>query len=226
MSKKQSQVVKKQKKKTDKLKLRLQATRVKQIDQDERNKTLIEAGVNQIWRACAARISFIQQDDLNFYERRKLAIEFKEYVYNFVNPVYRDNFYQFIDQTLHKYRMMAYCKRDFDNDLDNEDENCGQKVECPSNCLHIKMSHDIWNSKKSNFGNPLQAAQQLNASFSEKSVIKEPEIVANRISTSESLNYLSSKILDQNNGLGQINLDGTNNRFEGAIQQGRPKKNS
>lgn len=105
---------------------------------------------------------------MDLYERRKLAIEFKEFVDKYVNPEYRDNFYQFINHILNKYRTEAQYNMKEDGNLEKEDEALARHVEWPQNCTHIKIAYDIWNKKKSQFKNPLEIAQRLKQYYYEE----------------------------------------------------------
>lgn len=114
------------------------------------------------------RINLLQREDLDLYERRKLAIEFKEFVDKYVNPEYRENFYQFINHILHKYRMEVHNNSDAGNSVDREDELAPTHVEWPLNCTHIKIAYNIWNARKSSFRNPLEIAQRLRQYYYEE----------------------------------------------------------
>lgn len=123
----------------------------------------MQTEINEVLCACIERINLLQREDLEFYERRKLAIEFKEFVDKYVNPEYRDNFYQFINNVLSKYRSEVQYEA-ADTSLVEKDEDVAEasvKLEWPSNCTHIKIAFNIWYSKKNHFKNPLEIAQML-----------------------------------------------------------------
>ena len=158
-----------------KLRKKLQTVRARRKEQEEKNKGKLQSEINEVLRACVERINLLQREDLDFYERRKLAIEFKEFVDKYVNPEYRENFYQFINHILHKYRMEAQYKAELPGKVDQEDELASNHVEWPLNCTHIKIAYNIWNNKKSQFRNPLEIAQRLKEYYYEETTHQDNE---------------------------------------------------
>ena len=180
----------KQKERTAKLKRKLQALRVRRKEIDERSKSKLQSEINEVLKTCVERINVLQRDDLDLYERRKLAIEFKEFVDKFVNPEYRDNFYEFINHILHKYRMEVH-NTEAQANVDREDELAPAHVEWPLNCTHIKIAYGIWNRKKSQFRNPLEIAQLLR-----KYYYQEMSVPARQLDIGYGNNYINTNWSD------------------------------
>lgn len=198
LQKKFVQIEKKQKDKTAKLRKKLQNSRIKRQELEDKNKGKLQTEINEVLHACIDRINLLQREDLDLYERRKLAIEFKEFVDKFVNPEYRENFYQFINHILHKYRMEAQKNMTGDGNLEKDDENVNTNVEWPVNCTHIKIAYTIWNSKKSQFSNPLEIAQRLRQCYYEETVNNEHDPDTDLTAQTYKTNYINSNNIDKN----------------------------
>ena len=152
------QIEKKQREKTDKLRKKVKAIRARKEELEQQHSDTLQNEMNVILKACVDRVNLIQREDLDLYERRKLAIEFKEFVDKYVNPEYREHFYAFINEILNKYRVAAQQEqvKEYKTEWDNVGGNEG--VQWPLNCTHIKIAYSIWRSKKCEFSNPLEIA--------------------------------------------------------------------
>lgn len=151
------------------MKKKLQSVRIRRKEAEERSKDKLQSEINQVLQACIERINLLQREDLDLYERRKLAIEFKDFVDKYVNAEYRDNFYQFINHILQKYRTEEQYNLNEEKITPViEEEPTGAHVEWPVNCTHIKIAYYIWNNKKTRFGNPLEIAQLLRRYYYEE----------------------------------------------------------
>ena len=162
-----------------KLKKKLQSVRIRRKETEERNKDKLQGEINQVLQACIERINLLQREDLDLYERRKLAIEFKDFVDKYVNAEYRDNFYQFINHILQKYRTEEQYNQSEEKmgvGAGGDDAPAsGAHVEWPINCTHIKIAYHIWNNKKMRFSNPLEIAQMLRRYYYEETAQNENE---------------------------------------------------
>lgn len=173
--KKVVQIEKKQRERVAKLKKKLQTARMRRRESDERNKDKLQAEINQVLQACIERINILQRDDLDLYERRKLAIEFKDFVDKYVNCEYRDNFYQFITHILQKYRTEEQFNQNEERTGTREEEAPNNHIEWPINCTHIRIAYFVWNSKKMRFSNPLEIAQRLKQYYYEETAHNEQD---------------------------------------------------
>jgi len=189
--------------------------RARRKEQEEKNKGRLQSEINEVLKACVERINLLQREDLDLYERRKLAIDFKEFVDKYVNPEYRENFYQFINHILHKYRMEAHYNADVHNNIDKEDDLAASHIEWPLNCTHIKIAYDIWNSRKSQFRNPLEIAQKLKQYYYEESAHNENEY--EQANSTYITNYLGGNHHLHNEMYGQEYLD-MKRRFDNQFQ--------
>ena len=131
--------------------------------------------MNSVLQACIERVNLLQREDLNIFDRHKLAIEFKEFVDKYVNPEYRDNFYMFINHILQKYRIPDQNKQPEPHESYNEPREPDSSVMWPPNCTHIKIAYYIWNQKKSSFSNPLEIAQMYRRYYYEEAGYNESE---------------------------------------------------
>lgn len=169
---------------------------MKRKETDEKNKDKLQTEINQVLQACIERINLLQREDLDLYERRKLAIEFKDFVDKYVNSEYRDNFYQFINHILQKYRTEAQYNANEEKNVPKQEESSGAHVEWPINCTHIKVAYYIWNSRKTQFSNPLEIAQRLKQYYYEETAYNENDY--DMTAQTYANNYLNNNNLNKN----------------------------
>lgn len=150
-------IAKDQNERTSKLLKKLKSKWLKKKETEEKCNEKLRNDLTQIFKICQQKFNELAVKDMDFYKRLSLALEFKSFMNDYINPSYHEYFIVKIEDILEqalKEEEKAKEEKKSSNELEN-------KVKFPLNCIHVGIAYRIWEKSQKLFFSPVELGIQL-----------------------------------------------------------------
>ena len=158
LSRRIKKIAKDQNERTSKLLKKLKSKWVKKKEVEEKCNEKLRKDLTKIFKICQQKFDELAAKDIDFYKRLSLALEFKGFMNDYINPSYHEHFIvkieDILEQALKEEEKANEKKKKSSIELEN-------KVKFPQNCMHIGMAYKIWEDREKLFFSPVELGIQL-----------------------------------------------------------------